>query len=580
MPRTKKRDAKELAKFFFEIGYMDAMKNVPFKPRAYELASESMAALGNEVYETWQRGGVKALKELPGVGQSIAEKIREYFETGHVKEYDAMKKKFPVDIWDIAQIEGIGPKHIQELYTHLKIKTLKDLERAIRTKKLRTIPRWGVKREQRIEHAMGMMQKASGRLLLGFALPIANDIVDALQSVTGVTRCAYAGSLRRKQETIGDIDLLATSRDPDAVMNAFVSLPRVQSIHEKGKTRSMVRLDIGVDADLRVVPDNVYGAALQYFTGDKRHNVLVRELAMKKGMRLNEYGLFKGKKLLACKTEDDIYKKLGMATPPPELRVGDEEIEAAQKKKLPTLMPYGAVNGDLQVQTDWTDGSSSIETMARAAKKAGLSYMAVTDHTKALAFIGGLKDADVVRQGKEIDRLNKKIRGFTILKGTECDIRRDGSLDLSDKTLAALDWVGVSVHSAFRLPRAAQTKRILTAMAHPSVHCLFHPTSRRIGKREEIDIDFDEIIAAAKKHAVALEIDASPERSDLRDVHVRAAVRAGVKLVIDTDAHDPAHFRFIELGEAIARRGWAAKKDILNTKSVKDLKAFLAKKRK
>lgn len=581
--------AEELSKIFFEFSYIDEMQGVPFKPRAYQLASESMSAMGDEVEEAWRKGGIKALKDLPGIGQSIAEKIDEYFRTGKIKEYSAIKKKFPVDIWGLSRIEGLGPKHIADLYAHLKVKDLEGLKRALTRHAVRTIPRWGAKSEDKLAKGLGLMERATGRHLLGDVLPVADEIVASLSRVKGVKRCTYAGSLRRRQETIGDIDLIATTNDPTRVMDAFTALPMVDTVHEKGKTRSSVRLSMGIDADLRVVPDAVYGATLQYFTGDKRHNVLLREYALSKGYTLSEYGLFhlirsktghKTGKLIVCKTEEEIYAKLGMDTPPPELRIGDEEIEAGRGHRLPKLIPYGSVKGDLQTQTDWTDGTASIEEMAKAAKAAGLSYMAVTDHTKALAFIKGLNDARALEQGRDIDRLNKNAKGFRILKGTECDMLRDGTLDLADKTLATLDWVGISVHSLFHLPRPAQTKRVIAAMSNPHVHCLFHPTGRLIGKREGLDLDMDEVIAAAKKYRVALEIDCYPDRSDLRDVHVRAAVRAGVMLVIDTDAHAPEHFRFIPLGEAIARRGWAAKKDVLNTKSCKELMAYLDKKRK
>ncbi len=585
--KTSAKTANELAKILFEIGYFDEMNGVPFKPRAYQLASESVAALGNEVKETWKKGGVNALKELPSVGQSIAEKIDEFFRTGKVKAYQEMKKKFPVDIWSLSKVEGLGPKHIADLHKYLKVKTLADLKKALASHKVRTIPHWGEKSEEKLERGLGLMERASGRWLLGNVLPIADEIVSALSKIKGVKRCVYAGSLRRKLETVGDIDLLATASDPEKVTDAFTKLPMVESVHEKGKTRSSVRLTIGIDADLRVVPDNVFGATLQYFTGDKRHNVLLREFALSKGFTLNEYGLFRLKRagsehksgaLIVCKTEEEIYKKLGMDTPPPELRVGGDEMEAAREHSMPNLLLYGSVRGDLQVQTNWTDGSSTIEEMAQAAKKSGLSYMAVTDHTKVLAFVGGLDDNGVAKQGKEIDRLNKKLRGFTILKGTECDILRDGALDLSDKALAKLDWVGVSIHSLFNLSRKQQTARIIKALSNPNVDCFFHPTCRRIGKRDEIDFDMDEVLAAAKKYRVAMEIDCYPDRSDLRDTHVRAAVKAGVKLVIDTDAHAPEHLRFIPLGEAIARRGWATKNDILNTKTAKELIGYLKKK--
>lgn len=577
----------ELAKMLFEFSYRDAMLDVPFKPRAYELASESIGALKDDVEVAWRKGGIKALKDLPGIGQSIAEKIDEFFRTGKIKEYEQMHKDFPVDIWGLSRIEGLGPKHIADLYRYLKVKNLEGLEWALEKHKVHTIPRWGEKSEAKLARGLELMQRASGRRLLGEILPLAEEIIAKLKKVKGVKRVAVAGSIRRRQETVGDIDLLATTAEPNRVMDAFVDLPFVESIHERGKTRSSVRLKIGIDCDLRVIPDQVYGATLQYFTGDKRHNVLLREYALSKGYTLSEYGLFRRShgarsakpKLIVCKTEEEIYKKLGMDTPPPEIRVGADEIEAAQKHKLPDLIPYGSVHGDLQVQTNWTDGDSSIEEMANAAKDAGLDYIAVTDHTKALAFIDGLGEKRLAKQGKEIDRINKKLKGFAILKGTECDIHKDGSLDLSDAALAKLDWVGVSIHSSFNLSRTEQTKRIVKALSNPNVDCFFHPTCRLIGKREPIDYDFDEILAVAKKNHVALEIDCYPDRSDLNDSRVRAAVKAGAMLVIDTDAHAPEHFRFIPLGEAIARRGWASKKDILNTKPLKQLLTYLAKKR-
>ncbi len=574
-------DTDFLERMLFEFSYWHAMHDEPFKPRAYQLASESVAVYGSGLRETWKKGGIKALKELPGIGTSIAEKIDEYFRTGSVKAYDAMKKRFPVDIWGLAQIEGIGPKHILDLWEKLKIKDQKTLTAAIKKQQIRTLPRFGVKSEEKLARGLTLRASASNRALLGDILPAADHIVKTLKAVSGVTRCVYAGSIRRKQETIGDIDLIATTNNPEAVMKAFVSMPEVASVHERGKTRTSVRLQQGLDADLRVVPDKVFGATLQYFTGDRRHNVLLRELAIRKGFKLNEYGLFKGKKLVVCKTEEEIYKKLGMDTPPPELRIGADEIIAAQQHRLPHLLPYHSVKGDLQIQTDWTDGSASIEAMASAAKREGLSYIAVTDHTKALAFVGGLDERGVAKQGKAIDVLNGRNdkRLARILKGTEMDIRADGTLDLSNETLAKLDWVGVSVHSGFAMEEKTMTERIVKALANPFVDCLFHPTGRLIGKREPYAVDMAEIIAAAKKYRVALEIDAYPERSDLKDLHVRMAIEAGVPLVINSDAHAVTHLTFLQLGEAIARRGWAEKRHIINTKSLKDFRGWLEKKR-
>ncbi len=575
-------NTESLSHILTEFSYRDAMLDIPFKPRAYELAAESVDALKDDVEETWKKGGVKALKELPGIGQHIAEKIDEYFRTGAILEYTQMKQTFPVDIWELSRVEGLGPKHIQDLYTYLKIKNVNDLKHALAQHRIQTIPRWGKKSEEKLAKGLGLMESASARKLLGAVLPIAEEMVTDLLRVEGVKRCVYAGSLRRMQETIGDIDLIATSDNPEKVMNAFTSLPHVETIHEKGKTRSSVRLDIGIDADLRVVPDNVFGATLQYFTGDKRHNVFLREHALSKGFILNEYGLFRrhhpGKEPIARATEEEIYKKLGMDTPPPELRVGGDEIEAALHHRLPDLIPYGSVKGDMQVQTNWSDGNASIEEMVEAARSYGLSYIAITDHTQALAFIGGLNEKRLAEQGKKIDHLNKTLRGFTIFKGTECDILKDGSLDLTDDALATLDWVGISIHSSFVLPRGEQTKRILKAISHPSVTCFFHPTARAIGKREPIEFDFDEILAAAKKYHVALEINGSPRRSDLRDAHVRAAIKAGVTLVIDSDAHSPEQFSDLRLAEGIARRGWATKANILNTRTAAQMKAYIKKK--
>jgi DNA polymerase (family 10) len=582
----------ELAKILFEFAYYETILGTPFKPRAYEMASETLVAMGDDIQKTWEKGGIKELKKLPGIGQAIAEKIDEFYRTGKVKSYIAMKKKYPVDMWRLASIEGIGPMTINMLYRKLKVKNLKDLERVVKQKKIRKLPGFGEKSEEKIRRGIQMMKQASGRHVLGDVLPLADRIVHRLKKVPGVKRCTYAGSLRRRKETVGDIDLLITSTDPKRAMSAFVSLPEVLSIHEKGKTRGSVRLKLGIDADLRVVPDEVYGAALQYFTGDKRHNVLLRQHAQSKGYLLNEYGLFKtgkglrakGKgsknKLIACKTEEEIYKHLGMATPPPEIRIGEDEMEAAKKKKLPKLIPYGSVKGDLQVQTDWSDGAASIEATAKAAKAQKLSYMAVTDHTKSLGIANGLDDRKVKRQIETIKKLNRKLKGFTVLTGTECDIKVDGSLDLKDETLKKLQWVGVSIHSSFRKPKKEQTARVLKAISNPYVDCLFHPFCQIINQRAPIDLDFDEVLAAAKKYRVILEIDAFPDRSDLDAAHVRAAVQAGVPLAINTDAHHPDHFEYIELGEAIARRGWAGKADVVNTKNVKDLLAFLSKKRK
>jgi DNA polymerase (family 10) len=570
-----------ISRMLFEFSYWHAMQNEPFKPRAFQLASESIGALGPEVEVAWKRGGPKALKELPGIGPAIAGLIDEFFRTGRVKEYMTLKKRFPVDIWGLAQIEGMGPKHIFELYRRLKIKDMGGLEHALHVHAIAKLPGFGEKSEEKIAKGLALLKRSSGRHLLGEIIPLADTIVARLSSVPGVKRCTYAGSLRRRQETVGDIDLIATTSTPETVMDAFTTMPEVEAILDRGKTGSSVRLTLGIDADLRVVPDKVYGATLQYFTGDRRHNVLLREFALSKGYKLNEYGLYKGKTLVTCKSEEDIYKKLGMDTPPPEIRVGHDELEAARKRTLPNLLPYRSIRGDLQTQTSWTDGADTVEAMAKAAKQHGLSYLAITDHTKSLAFIGGLNEVALKKQAREIDALNtKQDRSLArILKGVEVDIHADGALDLRDEALLGLDWVGVSIHSQFHQDEALMTKRVVKALSHPAVDCFFHPTARLIGKREPIALDFAEVLAAAKKYRVALEIDAFPERSDLKDLHVRMAVEARVPLVIDTDAHATKHFAFLPLGEAIARRGWATKTDVINTKTLPQFRTWLEKKR-
>ena len=388
-----------------------------------------------------------------------------------------------------------------------------------------------------------------------------------------------AGSFRRKKETVGDLDILVISKENGKVMDFFVSMPEVQSVIGKGKTKSSVKLSSGINVDLRVVEEKSYGAALNYFTGSKDHNVALRRIAIEKGCKLSEYGLFRNEKMIAGKTEEELYKALGLPYIEPELREMAGELEAARKGILPHLVGYNDLKGDLQVQTSWTDGNHSIEEMARAAQKINLQYIAITDHTKYLAFTGGLNEKKVLRQMAEIDAINEKLKKeglkFTILKGTECDIHKDGSLDLQDSTLERLDVVGASVHSYFKLPRSEQTERLKKAMQNPHVDIMFHPTGREIQKREPIDLDMDDIIKTAKDTRTALEINAFPDRLDLKDEHIKMAIKAGVKLCINSDAHHTSHFRFLEFGIAQARRGWAEKKDIINTLPLRDFQKAL-----
>jgi DNA polymerase (family 10) len=526
--------------------------------------------------DMYAKGGLKAIEEIPGVGASIGAKIEEILKTGRSKDHDELAKKVPVNLKELSGIEGLGPKSIKKLYEHLKIKNLKDLEVAAKAGKIRKLEGFGEKAEENILKGVAFAKKSGGRFTLGVALPLARALEERIKKLTGVERVVVAGSVRRRKETIGDLDILVIAKKAAPIMDYFTSMPDVARVLAHGDTKSSVHLKAGLDADIRVVPAASYGAALNYFTGSKDHNVSLRQLAMKKGLKLNEYGLFKGTKQIAGKTEEELYKALGLEYIEPEMRENTGEIEAAINKKLPKLISYGDLQGDLQVQTDWTDGAESIEKMALAAASQGLKYIAITDHTKRLAMTGGLDDKKILKQMAEIDRLNKKLRGkIKILKGSECDILKDGTMDLSDATLAKLDVVGASVHSYFNLSREEQTKRIMRAMENKNVDIIFHPTGRVIQRREAYDVDMDALIKKAKETGTILEIDAYPDRLDLKDEHIRKCVEAGVKMSVDSDAHASAHFPFLEYGVAEARRGWAKKSDIINAWPVEKMLKFL-----
>lgn len=564
----------ELAKILNEIAVILDMKGVAFKPQAYEKAAYSIEALEEGVDEIYKKGGLKALADIPGVGKGIAERIEEYIKTGRIKDYTQLKKRFPIDIAGMRQIEGVGPHLIKKLYQKLKIQNVEQLEKAAKAGKLRGLEGFGEKSEQKIIKSIDFLRRSCGRFLLGYILPTVRKIVDALREQPYVKKAEPAGSIRRMQETVGDLDILVISDKPDKVMDFFIKMPEVQEVLVKGPTRTSVRLKIGMDADVRVLPPESFGAALQYFTGDKYHNVAVREIAIKKGYKLSEYGLFRGNKIIAGKSEEEIYAKLGMVWMEPELRTNHGEIEAAIKGELPKLIDYDDLQGDLQVQTNWTDGENSIQEMAEAARKFGLKYILITDHTKSLAMTGGLDEKMIRKQWAEIDKVQQRISGIKILKGSEVDIKKDGTLDLDDETLSHLDVVGASVHSNFKMSEPDMTRRIIRAMENPNVDIIFHPTGRLIQKREPYKVDVEELIKAAKRTKTVLEINAYPERLDLKDEYIRKAVNAGVKLAINSDAHATHHFKYLELGIAQARRGWAEKKDVINTRNLAEMLNF------
>lgn len=565
----------EIAKLLSNMAVFHEMEGVQFKPRAYERAAGAIETLDETVADVFARGGRKALEDIPGVGPGIAAHLEEMLATGTFTEYEQIRKRIPVNVEELNPIEGLGPKMIKLLYQKLRIKNIKDLEAAARAGKIRKLPHFGVKSEEKILKGIEFLKKSKGRYLLGTIQPTVQDMEERLRKLPDVGQVTTAGSYRRWQETVGDIDILVTAKNAEPVIEAFVKFPEVEHVFARGKDKVNVRLREGIDADIRVLAPAEYGSALQYFTGDKMHNIETRKIAIKKGYKLSEYGLFKGKKLIAGKTEEEVYAKLGLDWIPPELRTASGEIEAARDHKLPNLIPFGSIRGDCQVQTSWTDGSHSIEEMAIAAIKHNLEYMVVTDHTRTLAMTGGLDEKKLAKQGKEIDQLNSTFNiqhsKFKILKGAEINILKDGSLDIADSTLKTLDVVAASVHSLFGMSEAAMTERIIRAMKNKCVNIIFHPTGRKIGSREPYQLDIMKVLRAAKEYGVAMEVNAYPDRLDLRDAHIRDAVKLGVKLVVDSDAHSPHHFQYLDLGIAQVRRGWGEKSDVLNTKSADEL---------
>ena len=555
----------EIAARLRELALFLEMEGVAFKPRAYEKAAHAVEAHGRSLAEIFGEGGAKALQSVPSVGKGIAERIGELLEKGRIGDLERLRAATPIAILELTSLEGLGPKHAKVLYEARGVRTLADLERAARAGRVRDVPHFGARSEENILRALALKKQSAGRHPIGEVLALAREIEARLARLDGVERAAIAGSLRRRRETIGDLDFLAVSRRPAKVMRFFVEMPEVTAVLARGESKSMVRLANGMDADLRVVPEESFGAALAYFTGSKDHNVALRRMAQEKGLKLNEYGLFRGERSIAGRSEEEVYEALGLPWIPPELRENRGEIEAARARALPELVTYGSLRGDLQVQTDWSDGAASIEEMVRAARALGLDYIAITDHTRDLAIAGGSDEKKLREQIAHIRSLNRKLDGFRVLTGAEVNIRRDGSLDVADDALSELEVVGAAVHSLFGLRRAEATRRVIRAMESPHVDVLFHPTARQLGRREAIDLDIDAVIAAAKRTGTVLEIDGVPERLDLKDDYVRQAVAAGVSLVIDSDAHHPSQLRYAdEFGVAVARRGWARRQDVLN----------------
>ncbi len=557
----------EIAKIFYEIAEYLKMDEVAFRPYAYQKVAFNLENLKQDIEKIYKKEGLKGLEKIPGVGKHIALKIEEYLKKGKIEYYEKLKKKFPVDLGELTAVEGLGPKKIKTLYQELGIRNVKDLEKAAKSHKIAPLFGFGEKTEKNILENIKFLKKSKGRFLLGEILPIARHIYEKLKGLKEVEKIDIVGSLKRMKETVRDIDILTASPKPKKVMDFFVSLSGIEKVWSKGTTRASIRIRTGFDIDIRVVPKESYGAALQYFIGSKGHNIATRKVAISKGLKLNEYGLFKGKRKIAGKNEKEIYKLLGMDWIPPEIREDQGEIEAALKGKLPKLVQLKDIKGDLHCHSNWNGGENSILEMAQKAMELGHDYIGISDHTKFLRIEYGLDEKQLSKQRKEIDKLNKKFsrKKFKILQGAETNILRNGSIDIKDQALKKLDYVIAGIHSSFKISRAEMTKRIISAMKNPNIDIISHPTGRILKRREEYEIDFDKILRAAKEFKVILEINAYPARLDLNDLNIRRCKNAGVKMVINTDAHYKDQMKYMKLGVAQARRGWAEKKDIINT---------------
>ncbi|MGB8658294.1 MAG: DNA polymerase/3'-5' exonuclease PolX [Candidatus Zixiibacteriota bacterium] len=569
----------EIAEILVHISQiLDIQGENPFKIRAYIKAAETIEAL------TFQLSSLEdkdKIEELPGIGEAITKKIKELLETGKLEYYEDLKKSEYAPLIELLRIPGVGPKHAKLVHDKLGVKSIEELRKAAEAGKLRELPGLGEKVEQNILQGIQQVKKFMERYSLAYIYPRAQNIVEEMKSVKETKQITLGGSLRRMKETIGDVDILVASNKPKPVMDAFINLPQTAKVASEGSTKASIITKDGFQVDLRVVKPESFGAAQHYFTGSKAHNIRIRSLGIDKGLKVNEYGVFKGKKSIAGKTEEEVFKSIGLPYIPPELREDQGEIEAAQQNKLPHLIELKDLKGDLHVHSDWTDGNDSIEEMAKAAQKRGYQYVAICDHSPTIGITNGLTPPRLKRHNEEIDQLNEKMtqtkgpQNFRILKGIEVDIRSNGQLDFEDEILKSLDIVVAAVHTKFTQSQEEMTKRIIKAIENPHVDIFAHPTGRLIGRREAYQVDMDKLMDACKANGKALELNAYPERLDLSDLNCRKAKEKGVKIAISTDAHQDLHLDWISFGIATARRGWIEPEDVINTLSLSKLVKWL-----
>ncbi len=565
---------KEIAEIFYQIADLLEIKGeLEFKVRAYRRAAQRIETLEEDIEELCRKG---KLRSIPGIGESIASKIKELIETGRLEYLEKLKREVPEDLIKLMDIPGVGPKKALVLYKKLGITTVEQLRDACKKGRLRHLEGFGELTERNILRGIEMLERSKDRFLINVAYENGYRLVEYLKKNKDVLSISIAGSLRRMKETIGDIDILVSSLNPDSIMEDFVRYPDVKIVLAKGSKKSSVILRDGIQVDVRVVKPESFGAALQYFTGSKEHNIQIRNIAMKMGLKINEYGVFRKdtEEYIAGRTEEEVYKAIGLDYIEPELRENRGEIELAQQGKLPKIVKYEEVKGDFHIHSTWSDGTASIEEIVRRAQELGYEFVGIADHSASLKVAHGLSEEDLLKKIQEIRKLQERF-AVRIFAGTECDIKPDGSLDYSNKILKELDFAYAAIHTKFKMDRKEMTERIIRAMENEYINILAHPTARMIGKREPIDIDLEKIFEVARETNTFMEINAFPDRLDLNDVHAKMAKDMGVKMAIGTDSHALDHMRFLRFGTAMARRGWLEKKDILNTYDLREIeKAF------
>lgn len=578
---------REIAELLYETADIMEFQQIEWKPRAYRRAAQNIENLGEDIEKIYEKKGKKGLIEIPGVGESIADHIAEYLETGKVKKFEELKGKAPLGTAELMEIRGLGAKKMKKLADTLGIKTISDLKDAVSMHRIRRLEGFGEKSEENIARAIVNYEKSHSRIPLGKALPLAEEIISALKlelrtrtPEVDLSKIIYTGSLRRLKETIGDIDILAEAKEGEAgkMMDAFVSLPEVGQVVSKGKTRSSIILKEGFGIDLRIVPPESYGAALQYFTGSKEHNIVLRNIALREGYKLSEYGLYSKSsgEQVAGKSEEEIYRKLGLKYIAPELRENRGEIKAAIKNTLPELVDAGDLRGDLHLHTNYSEGAESLEAMVERAEAMGYEYIAITDHSRSQRIAKGMGVETLKAQWKEIEKLSKRFR-IKILRGSEVEILKDGSLDYPDEILKELGIVVGAVHSGFSTSEREMTGRIITALENRHLDILAHPSGRLLGKREAYMVNFEKVFEAAAANGKVMEINCQPSRLDLNDELILRGKEHDIKFCISTDSHSGSDLASMRYGLGQARRGWLEKEDVVNTYPYSRLKEIFKK---